>query len=139
MLHEGSIKLYLDRYCVYRHIVDGEVIYVGMGTAARAFQVMEDRQKRNDRWRKATLLVPSLEVQIVGWYGNANDARRVEREEIRRLKPPCNVQLYNLRFLPESETIKAGREKDRAAYRETRRQLDEISSVRLPSVTSVNA
>lgn len=130
MKNEGRIVLRIRQYCVYRHVVDGEVIYVGMGTAERPFRVCS-----NDRapgWTSIMCSASAVEVQIVGWYSRQAEALAAEKAEIKLLRPRGNRQIPKER--DESLLSAKARTRlaaDRAAYLETSRLLEECASVRL--------
>jgi predicted XRE-type DNA-binding protein len=77
------------RFCVYKHLVNGEVFYVGQGLAPRPFE----RAKRNQKWTSlAEQNKGKVLIEIVSWHDTLPEARAAERILIRKLKPACNIQ-----------------------------------------------
>ncbi len=87
------MRFYTNRFCVYAHYVASEdrCLYVGQGYAKRAL----DCSRRGRLWdsflRKNNFL---LTVHILGWFVFEKDARELERQSIKTLKPLCN-KLHN--------------------------------------------
>lgn len=84
----GSLVIPTGGYCVYRHVVNGTVIYVGKGKADRAF----DFNVRTKLWRTMVAGAQQVKVEIVGWHASSGEALEAESAEIERLKPPANVE-----------------------------------------------
>lgn len=82
-----SIVVYLDKYCVYTHSVEGEIFYVGKGTGSRPFS----HELRNDAWKAIASGVGKVEINIVDWYENEDAALEVEKVLIRKLRPIANL------------------------------------------------
>jgi hypothetical protein len=122
------ITLRRNEFCVYRHVVNGEVVYVGMGTSQRPFMINPGGEHcpRGTTWSLAIGASPEITAEIIGWYENAPLARKAERAEIRRLRPIGNV---NIR--PNALTAEESREEDRAAFIENSRLLAEFRAIRV--------
>jgi hypothetical protein len=79
------------KFCVYRHIVGGEVIYVGKGVYDRPFSFGD----RTRRWLDA-VAGRAILVEIVGWFHDELQALAMEKAEIIRLRPKANVVIQSL-------------------------------------------
>jgi hypothetical protein len=77
----------MGSYCVYCHVKDGFVFYVGSGNVTRPFDITS----RNLRW-KAFAKDSIVEVRILEWFARKDDAYISEIEWISRLRPPANMQ-----------------------------------------------
>lgn len=86
MAETVSIKVEPGRFCVYHHVKEGTVFYVGHGTPSRPF----DAVSRNSVWKEIVGKPPSYEVLVVRFFSNEPDACLFEREEIVRLNPAAN-------------------------------------------------
>ena len=82
-----SVVVYLDKYCVYTHSVDGDVFYVGKGTGVRPFTFTQ----RNEAWNSITGGAGRIEVNIIHWCDSEAEALAVERLTVRKLRPIANV------------------------------------------------
>lgn len=82
------ITIHPEQWCVYHHIKDGNVFYVGKGNAMRPFAITG----RNDLWKAIALSGErGFEVEIVGWYRTSMDAFLAEQLAIREMKPTANI------------------------------------------------
>lgn len=72
------------KFCVYEHVVNGAVIYVGSGNQTRPFEP----RGRNEAWR--TLTKNGYSVRIVEWFEDREVAYTFESRRIMELKPPAN-------------------------------------------------
>lgn len=85
-----SIALQPGRYCVYEHVVDGAVCYVGMGQWNRPFE-----SSRNELWDEIVGTANEIQVRIVAWFDDEASARFFEAEVIRQRNPACNIMRPN--------------------------------------------
>lgn len=76
-------------YCVYHHIADGVVFYVGSGSSSRPFQ----RKGRTPGWIAHVKSHAGYKVEIVRWFEYLGDARTFESAEIKRLNPIVNIRV----------------------------------------------
>jgi hypothetical protein len=86
---EGAIKLWPNKYCVYRHWVRGELIYVGKGRGNRAFSITGSTG-RNKKWEALVRDEVEIEVEIISWHDTSSDALWAEAGEIERSHPTTN-------------------------------------------------
>lgn len=75
-------------FCVYAHEVDRQVVYIGMGTLARAFAALP--RDRTDIWR-AAVGGRSVRVGIISWHTSRPDAVRAEAVAIQQWRPAANM------------------------------------------------
>lgn len=97
---ESSITILPHGVCVYRHVVDGVVIYVGKGNAERPFEVVpgeHDCGPRNAQWTILMRQARSITVEIVGWYRSDAEAAEAEAREIQECRPVANIIRPRLR------------------------------------------
>jgi hypothetical protein len=89
-------------YCVYYHILNGEVIYIGSGSIGRAFNV----HPRNKVWEYHTHYALKyglgITVKIVATFPKKfqRRARKLEKIEIQRLRPIANIVRYGKQEVP---------------------------------------
>ncbi len=82
-----------SNYCVYHHLLNGEVFYVGSGLLKRAF----DEAGRTETWKKHSHYAHQygfgIEVKIVAIFPKKyrKRARLLEKFEIQRLNPSTNI------------------------------------------------
>jgi hypothetical protein len=75
-------------YCVYKHFVSGELIYIGSGIESRPYSWRD----RNSTWkRKVGKGAP--DVEIVEKFKTADEAYLLEQRLIGELRPKANRQL----------------------------------------------
>lgn len=80
----GGTSVKAGKKCVYGHIVDGRLVYIGSGYAHRAFSIWH----RKKIWR--SVVTGDFEVFIFGWF-SPDEAAREEVRLIKELKPECNL------------------------------------------------
>ncbi len=85
-----------DRYCVYHHICDGEIFYVGSGVPERPFA----RTDRGRKWMSYVSEHPEYTVEIVARFYRVEDARSFEKAQIKELTPRCNSA-----YLPRGKSV----------------------------------
>lgn len=90
------------KFCVYAHSCDGEIIYVGSGTHARAFNF----ERRTERWGEA-VDGRSIAVTILSEHDDRAEAYEREADYILGLQPVANGQGKNQRLSPRG--LKLGR------------------------------
>ena len=73
-------------YCVYAHFVNGECIYIGLGSIARAFGLRGRPASWYDVVRDA-----ELNVVILEQFASRSDAAARERIMLSVFKPVCNT------------------------------------------------
>lgn len=73
-----------NKWCVYGHYVDGELIYIGMGDRHRPY----DKTGHLNDWHSKTK--GDYQVGIYGWYETKDLAREAERLLIKEHAPVCN-------------------------------------------------
>jgi len=77
-------------YCVYHHLIDGHVFYIGSGVLSRAFE--HGFSRRNEAWNKMVDDTgPDVSVRIAHYCRERSEARRVEYEQIRLARPIANM------------------------------------------------
>lgn len=74
-------------FCVYAHAVDGEIIYIGSGSHARAFTT--NVKLRSDPWAKATHQ-RDIDVIILSEHWTRAEAYEHEWPHIAGLQPKAN-------------------------------------------------
>lgn len=73
------------KFCVYLHVKNGVIFYVGMGSLSRAFE----RDYRHHTWLSLVGREP-YEVRVYSWCLNKKVARKRELLAIKKFKPLCN-------------------------------------------------
>lgn len=100
------------KYCVYAHSCDGDIVYVGSGTPARAFSI--DEKSRTKRWRDAVDGRP-VTVTIFSQHDERADAYECEADHILGLQPAGNTHGKSQRLsrngLPLGRPRKHGKRK----------------------------
>lgn len=78
-------------YCVYHHIIDGNLFYVGSGVLGRAFE--HGSARRNEAWNEYAQRSghPTVSVFLAHRCEGRSEARRVEYEHIHRYRPIANL------------------------------------------------
>ncbi len=80
------MKVYINKFCVYAHYVDGKCIYVGKGTPARAMD-----RRRGDLYNETVAENNfELDVRFLRWFYSLKESLDFERKLIQKLKPKCN-------------------------------------------------
>lgn len=92
------------KFCVYTHACDGEIIYVGSGTHARAFNL--DHACRTKRWVEA-VAGRTVTVNILSEHDDRADAYEREADWIYGLQPAANGQGKSQRL--SARGLKLGR------------------------------
>lgn len=75
-------------YCVYFHLIDQTVFYVGSGVLSRAFD--HGSARRNQAWN-VFVARRRVSVHIVGQYAERSVARRDEYAAIKKHRPIANM------------------------------------------------
>lgn len=75
-------------YCVYFHLIDQTLFYVGSGVLSRAFD--HGSARRNEAWNRFSA-GRRVSVQIVGQYEERAIARREEYAAIKAQRPLANL------------------------------------------------
>ena len=81
----NTMDVRLGEFCVYIHYVDDEPIYVGMGSASRAFNF----KLRSVQWKEKT--ANGYRVVIESWWPSKDKAYDHEVKLIKLLRPACNM------------------------------------------------
>lgn len=84
-------RIYLNKFCVYIHYVDGKILYIGAGVASRPFQTKH--KSRATFWHKHADNATTIDVEIVGWFDSKKEALAEERRLILFHNPPGNMAL----------------------------------------------
>lgn len=84
----------VGQWCVYAHVLAGEVVYVGKGTYERPFFYRD----RSQRWRDRMNAVSSFDIAILGWFSSEADALKAESTLIGRYRPELNCSGVPGRF-----------------------------------------
>lgn len=79
-------SVHLRKWCVYAHIVEGEVVYIGKGNQHRPFH----HSSRSKDWIERMQAVTVFDVAILGWFESESAALKSERSLIRKHKPLLN-------------------------------------------------
>lgn len=95
-----------DPYCVYAHEVAGAVIYVGVGTLARAFSILP--RDRTDLWRRCVDSRP-IRVGILGWHPDKSSALAAEESAILYWRPAANHHHLQDSPMPNGRSRREGR------------------------------
>ena len=74
----------IGKICVYAHLVDGKVVYIGKGMSQRPYEI----RSRTARWR--SVVGDSFEVEVLAWFDTDTAAREFETTKIRELRPSGN-------------------------------------------------
>lgn len=81
------IDVPFGKWCVYQHILSGDVIYIGKGSAARPY----DFKDRNPLWHAVVGNSKSIGVNIVAWFDSEKEALYVEEHFIAAMRPKANI------------------------------------------------
>jgi excinuclease UvrABC nuclease subunit len=77
----------LRKWCVYAHLLNGEVVYIGKGSHVRPFDI----KSRNSEWRERMSSATALDVAILGWFASERTAFIAETRLIKRHRPALNL------------------------------------------------
>lgn len=83
---DAETRVTVSQYCVYHHVWDGIIFYVGSGIMSRPFV----RTDRNKRWLEFVRNHPNYEVRIVSQHEILSEARSEEARQIKEYRPICN-------------------------------------------------
>lgn len=72
MLIKFDIPTKPPKYAVYRHLIDGQTLYVGCCLFVDVLRAPDAH--RNDRWREIAPRYPSLTVEVLSTHQNEADA-----------------------------------------------------------------
>jgi len=75
-------------YCVYFHLIDQTIFYIGSGVLSRAFD--HGSARRNEAWNAYAARRP-VSIDIVGQYADRATARRDEYAAIKKHRPIANL------------------------------------------------
>lgn len=78
-------------YCVYAHLVDGVIRYIGMGSVSRAFSLRA--ADRNSVWQDGAA-GKTISVAILAFFHDKRDALDFEKSCIDRYDPHWNGSKY---------------------------------------------
>jgi uncharacterized protein (DUF4415 family) len=90
-----------DQYCVYHHICDGKVFYIGSGTMARPFT----RDGRSKRWLQFVKDHPQFDIRVVSRFQVLKEARQEESVQIKSMRPLCNGKATSEKSASTTEHI----------------------------------
>jgi len=79
----------MDKYYVYKHTDRGKVVYIGMGTKARAWDI-KFRSPEHSDYMINILHKKISSIKVVKYFDNKLDACKYENELIQKLKPKFN-------------------------------------------------
>lgn len=77
-------------YCVYCHMHQGKIFYIGSGIFNRAMNA--NPHGRNHLWQKKVSKINEFEVGILYRTHSRLDAVAYEIEQIKKHKPQCNIR-----------------------------------------------
>ena len=80
----------MSKYYVYKHVDNGEVVYVGMGKIGRAWSYSK-RQPKHKQWMKDCDIFTA--VQPIETNLTEKEATVLERTLIHEIKPKFNIGL----------------------------------------------
>lgn len=93
-----------NKYYAYKHILEGECIYIGHGNGTRAF--VKAKGSRNKLWDEATHKKKSkVKVEIVAFNLTKIEAREIEALLIKINQPQCNIVHNPLFSTSETDEI----------------------------------
>lgn len=84
----STTRVHLDKWCVYAHLLNGEIVYIGMGMANRPFETRG--RCRSVRWLFHMRGISVLGVAILGWFKTESAAIRDEVRLIAYHQPKLN-------------------------------------------------
>lgn len=84
----AKIKVESEKFCVYVHRSDGEIFYIGMGSASRAFE----KAGRTSIWKAIVAKAGKYDVEILAWFDSEDLASKEEKRLIQENKPIANAQ-----------------------------------------------
>lgn len=87
--------VFVGKWCVYGHYVDGKCIYIGMGRPGRAFN---NTPARSREW--LALVENGYEVELLSWHDTQMECLSREITLIREIRPSCN-KMHN-GWVPEA-------------------------------------
>src|ERR1700730_16894674 len=87
--------------CVYTHSENGKVFYVGQGTRFRP----NDPGSRSRRWKAHAKSADGLEVDIIHWTDDRDEAVRIESELIAAHPSACNIVKRDRRSFPKTVAV----------------------------------
>lgn len=88
-MYEVTPSIVARKYVVYKHLVAGQVLFIGTCRYAELF--MMEQARHNDQWVKLINPDTSISIEIVTIHDNSADATTSANELIERDKPYCNI------------------------------------------------
>jgi hypothetical protein len=81
------MTIYPQKFCVYAHSINGQIIYIGKG---RGYRSCESRA-RTPQWIEAVQNAGFFDVTILEWFEQDQDAKKFEALQIHKFKPLGNL------------------------------------------------
>ncbi len=81
-------------YYIYSHSLDGQLLYIGLGTKPR----LTSEWDRGRKWRDKIKKVSRVDMRILARFYNREKAARFEQALIEFCQPPCNTVYAPLRY-----------------------------------------
>ena len=85
------MRIMRGKVCVYRHLVDGQIFYIGKGVNHRPFAAWG----RPDAWYSVVEAAGYYDVEIVAWFDTDAEACKAEKDEIKKHRPKTNQQRHD--------------------------------------------
>lgn len=107
-------------FCVYKHVMESTVFYVGMGSISRAF----DAGNRNKIWRQYAGNRDFL-VEVISLHETEESAHKEEKHLIEQWRPACNMRGTGRDFPPERRAAITARLMGHPCNAETRAKISD--------------
>lgn len=98
-----KIKVSIEKWVVYSHVINGSIFYIGYGSICRAF----DFNSRKMKWKNFVEMNGNqFEVKILSSFSSPLEAMIRESILIRHYKPMCNDFYPSLQYIEKLKSLK---------------------------------
>jgi hypothetical protein len=95
----NRVKNFNQLWCVYIHIIENDLVYIGSGTLQRAFDFMPDKRSPDHyKWFCDNVINTNNFVKILYTSNDYEEVRFVEGRLIAEYKPCFNKNLNKITF-----------------------------------------
>lgn len=117
------MRIEAKKYALYKHSIDGAVLYVGLGSDYRAFEC----RRRNPKWNELVAKSGHFDVHIVKWFKTRKEGLLEEALLIRELKPIANMMMNGFSRTPKFKNDVSAKHKGKYVSEETRLRMQKAS------------
>jgi hypothetical protein len=102
----NRVKNFNQLWCVYAHIIENDLVYIGSGTLQRAYDFMPDKRSENHyKWFSEIVAKNQPFVKIIHTTNLYEEARFIEGRLIAEYKPKFNKNLNKVTFQDLKDAI----------------------------------